>query len=62
MPNASGLSAVEAGYAGVARRGRVLTACCGVHILHDGYSDLLYVLLPVWQAQFGLRSLAAASG
>ncbi|HEV2548257.1 MAG TPA: MFS transporter [Stellaceae bacterium] len=54
MPNASGLNAVAEGHAGVPRRGRVLTACCGAHILHDGYSDLLYVLLPVWQAQFGL--------
>lgn len=34
--------------------GRVLAACCGAHVLHDGYSDLLYVLLPVWQAEFGL--------
>jgi MFS transporter, FSR family, fosmidomycin resistance protein len=33
---------------------RVLAACCGAHVLHDGYSDLLYVLLPVWQAEFGL--------
>jgi MFS transporter, FSR family, fosmidomycin resistance protein len=54
MPNASGLSAVQEGHAGVPRRGRVLMACCGAHILHDGYTDLLYVLLPVWQAQFGL--------
>ncbi|MBI3711124.1 MAG: MFS transporter [Proteobacteria bacterium] len=23
-------------------------------MLHDGYSDLLYVLLPLWQAEFGL--------
>jgi MFS family permease len=27
---------------------------CGAHVLHDGYTDLLYVLLPVWQAEFGL--------
>jgi MFS family permease len=27
---------------------------CGAHILHDGYTDLLYVLLPLWQAEFGL--------
>lgn len=24
------------------------------HVLHAGYTDLLYVLLPVWQAEFGL--------
>ena len=26
----------------------------GAHVLHDGYTDLLYVLLPLWQAEFGL--------
>jgi MFS transporter, FSR family, fosmidomycin resistance protein len=54
MPNASSLNAVEERNIGVLRRGRVLWACCGAHILHDGYTDLLYVLLPVWQVQFGL--------
>lgn len=24
------------------------------HALHDGYADIIYVLLPVWQAEFGL--------
>ncbi|HEX6440586.1 MAG TPA: MFS transporter, partial [Stellaceae bacterium] len=33
---------------------RTMAVACGAHILHDGYTDLLYVLLPVWQAQFGL--------
>ena len=36
------------------RSRRTLAACCGAHVLHDGYSDLLYVLFPVWQAAFGL--------
>lgn len=36
------------------RRRRTLAACCGAHVLHDGFSDMLYVLLPVWQAAFGL--------
>jgi MFS family permease len=27
---------------------------CGAHVMHDGYTDLLYVLLPIWQAEFGL--------
>src|SRR5437763_991742 len=26
----------------------------GAHALHDGYTDLIYVLLPLWQAEFGL--------
>jgi len=37
-----------------ARSRRALAACCGAHVLHDGYSDLLYVLFPLWQAAFGL--------
>ena len=36
------------------RSRRTLAACCGAHVLHDGFSDLLYVLFPVWQAAFGL--------
>src|ERR1700722_16138360 len=24
------------------------------HALHDGYTDLIYILLPLWQAEFGL--------
>lgn len=31
-----------------------LLATCGAHALHDGYSDLLYVLLPLWQGEFSL--------
>ena len=30
----------------------------GAHALHDGYTDLVYVLLPVWQAEFGLSFAA----
>jgi len=37
-----------------ARERRTLAAAATAHILHDGYTDLLYVLLPVWQAEFGL--------
>jgi FSR family fosmidomycin resistance protein-like MFS transporter len=33
---------------------RTLWSACAAHILHDGYSDLIYVLLPVWQAEFGI--------
>src|SRR5207244_8525558 len=33
---------------------RTMGVACGAHVLHDGYTDLLYVLLPVWQAEFGL--------
>jgi MFS transporter, FSR family, fosmidomycin resistance protein len=37
-----------------ATEARTLAAAGGAHILHDGYTDLLYVLLPIWQAEFGL--------
>ena len=33
---------------------RAMGVACGAHVLHDGYTDLLYILLPIWQAQFGL--------
>jgi MFS family permease len=36
------------------RERRTLAAAATAHILHDGYTDLIYVLLPVWQAEFGL--------
>src|SRR3984957_20552107 len=48
--------AAGAGSAAASRR--TLAVACGAHLLHDGYTDLLYLLLPVWQAEFGL-SLAA---
>lgn len=32
----------------------VLGAACSAHFLHDGFSDILYVLLPVWAAEFRL--------
>jgi len=33
---------------------RVLGVACGAHALHDGYTDLVYVMLPIWQGEFGL--------
>ncbi|MFL6874101.1 MFS transporter [Pseudomonas marginalis] len=35
-------------------RRRALFAGCSAHAVHDGLTDVIYVLLPVWQAQFGL--------
>jgi len=35
-------------------RRRSLFAGCGAHAIHDGLTDLIYVLLPIWQSQFGL--------
>jgi FSR family fosmidomycin resistance protein-like MFS transporter len=33
---------------------RALGVASGAHALHDGYTDLVYILLPVWQNEFGL--------
>jgi MFS transporter, FSR family, fosmidomycin resistance protein len=33
---------------------RALGVACGAHALHDGYTDLIYVMLPIWQQEFGL--------
>ena len=33
---------------------RALGVACGAHALHDGYTDLIYVMLPIWQGEFGL--------
>lgn len=33
---------------------RTLGVAGTVHAVHDGYTDLIYILLPVWQAEFGL--------
>jgi MFS transporter, FSR family, fosmidomycin resistance protein len=40
---------------GGARRARAaLATVCSVHFVHDGFSDVLYVLLPIWAAEFRL--------
>jgi MFS transporter, FSR family, fosmidomycin resistance protein len=36
----------------------VLWVACGAHALHDGFTDTLYLLLPLWQAQFALSYAA----
>jgi MFS family permease len=43
---------------------RTLWTTCIAHALHDGYTDLTYVMLPVWQVEFGLSyaTLAALRG
>jgi FSR family fosmidomycin resistance protein-like MFS transporter len=33
----------------------ILAVACAAHFVHDGFSDVLYLLLPVWTAAFGLR-------
>src|SRR3954465_9131297 len=33
---------------------RAIGVAWGAHALHDGYTDLIYVMLPLWQAEFGI--------
>jgi FSR family fosmidomycin resistance protein-like MFS transporter len=37
---------------------RAMGVACGAHVLHDGYTDLVWVALPIWQAEFGLTYAA----
>ena len=39
-------------------RRRALLAACGAHAVHDGLTDLIYVLLPIWQSQFAISYAA----
>src|SRR5215469_12986765 len=49
------MSLIAAGLERIAAPRRLtMGVACGAHILHDGYTDLLYLLLPLWQAEFGL--------
>ena len=41
-------------------RPRVLWLSCVAHAMHDGYTDMIYALLPVWQSEFGLDFAALA--
>ncbi len=38
----------------VSVRRRSLIAACSAHAIHDGLTDLIYVLLPIWQTQFSI--------
>lgn len=40
---------------------RKLAGACAAHVLHDGYTDQLYALLPVWQAELGLSYAGLAA-
>jgi MFS transporter, FSR family, fosmidomycin resistance protein len=33
---------------------RATGVACGAHALHDGFTDVIFVLLPLWQREFGL--------
>ena len=37
---------------------RAASVASAAHALHDGYTDLIYIMLPLWQAEFGLSYAA----
>jgi MFS transporter, FSR family, fosmidomycin resistance protein len=37
---------------------RTAAIAATAHALHDGYTDLIYIMLPLWQAEFGLSYAA----
>ncbi len=37
---------------------RAVSVAGVAHALHDGYTDLVYIMLPLWQAEFGLTYAA----
>jgi FSR family fosmidomycin resistance protein-like MFS transporter len=47
--------------AGLSPQRRNLAGACLAHMLHDGYTDQLYALLPVWQSEFGLSYAGLAA-
>jgi MFS family permease len=47
-------SATNADDAAQSGRRRALVAASSAHAVHDGLTDLIYVLLPIWQAQFAI--------
>src|SRR5262245_63676347 len=40
---------------------RALRVACAGHVLHDGYTDLIWVALPIWQAEFALSYAAVGA-
>jgi MFS family permease len=40
---------------------RAMGVACGAHALHDGFTDLVIVMLPIWQAEFALSYAAVGT-
>jgi FSR family fosmidomycin resistance protein-like MFS transporter len=57
------MSAAEIAPAEGARRDerRAMGVACGAHALHDGYTDLVLIMLPIWQAEFALSYAAVGT-
>ena len=45
----------ESGHDAKRKERRAAGVACGAHALHDGYTDLIYVMLPLWQRDNGRR-------
>jgi MFS family permease len=43
------------------RERRALGVACGAHVLHDGFTDLIWVALPIWQAELALSYTAVGA-
>src|SRR5580658_5137836 len=52
----SGFTARAARFSPGQRRAAAIAA--SAHALHDGYTDLIYIMLPLWQAEFALSYAA----
>jgi MFS family permease len=52
MPHANASATAQAPVCAGSRRTLMVAGLA--HALHDGYTDTIFVLLPVWQAEFGL--------
>ncbi|TXN20372.1 MFS transporter [Methylobacterium sp. WL9] len=61
MAGSEATSSQDDAKAGALGQRRGLAGACLAHALHDGYTDLLYVLLPVWQIEFGLSYAGVAA-
>jgi FSR family fosmidomycin resistance protein-like MFS transporter len=63
MSHVAVFTSVRSASMGIAEKDRAqrTLALAGVaHALHDGFADMIYVLLPVWQSQFALSYGAVA--
>jgi FSR family fosmidomycin resistance protein-like MFS transporter len=58
MNDRTHLAAVAERPASPREKRRTMAVALPVHALHDGYSDLVYVMLPIWQAEFALSYAA----
>ena len=48
------MASVKSSEQNVLKARRTLGVCGGAHMLHDGFTDVIYVLLPIWSQALGL--------